>query len=34
MLLRIPYSRRFPHSLGSAGSTAVLAFELMRRRLR
>jgi len=33
LLLRIPYARRFPHSLGSAGSTAVLAFELMRRRI-
>jgi 23S rRNA (guanosine2251-2'-O)-methyltransferase len=33
LLLRIPYARRFPHSLGSAGSTAVLAFEMMRRRM-
>jgi 23S rRNA (guanosine2251-2'-O)-methyltransferase len=33
LLLRIPYKRRFPHSLGSAGSTAVLAFEMMRRRM-
>jgi 23S rRNA (guanosine2251-2'-O)-methyltransferase len=34
VVLRIPYVRKFPHSLGSAGSTAVLAFELMRQRLR
>ncbi len=33
LVLRIPYERRFPHSLGSAASTAVLAFEMMRRRL-
>lgn len=33
LVLRIPYMRRYPHSLGSAGSTAVLAFEMMRRRL-
>jgi 23S rRNA (guanosine2251-2'-O)-methyltransferase len=33
VVLRIPYKRKFPHSLGSAGSTAVLAFELMRQRL-
>jgi 23S rRNA (guanosine2251-2'-O)-methyltransferase len=32
LVLRIPYKRRFPHSLGSAGSAAVLAFELMRQR--
>jgi 23S rRNA (guanosine2251-2'-O)-methyltransferase len=34
LVLRIPYARRFPHSLGSAGSTAVMGFELMRQRLR
>jgi 23S rRNA (guanosine2251-2'-O)-methyltransferase len=28
---RIPYRRRFPHSLGSASSAAVISFELMRR---
>jgi 23S rRNA (guanosine2251-2'-O)-methyltransferase len=33
LLLRIPYKRRFPHSLGSAGSASILAFEMMRRRL-
>lgn len=33
LVLRIPYKRKFPHSLGSAGSSAVLAFELMRQRL-
>jgi 23S rRNA (guanosine2251-2'-O)-methyltransferase len=30
LVLRIPYSRKFPHSLGSASSTAVIAFEIMR----
>jgi 23S rRNA (guanosine2251-2'-O)-methyltransferase len=30
LILRIPYSRKFPHSLGSASSTAVIAFEIMR----
>jgi 23S rRNA (guanosine2251-2'-O)-methyltransferase len=33
LVLRIPYKRRFPHSLGSAGSASVLAFEMMRQRL-
>lgn len=29
-LIKIPYRRRFPHSLGAANSAAVIAFELMR----
>lgn len=29
----IPYGRAFPHSLGTAGATAVLAFEIARQRL-
>jgi 23S rRNA (guanosine2251-2'-O)-methyltransferase len=33
IVLRIPYARRYPHSLGSAGSAAVLAFEMMRQRM-
>ncbi len=32
MRLRIPYGRSFAHSLGAAASTAVIAFELLRRR--
>ena len=32
LLLRIPYTRKFPHSLGSAASAAVIAFEVMRQR--
>ena len=34
LVLRIPYKRKFPHSLGSAGSAAVLAFEVMRQRMK
>jgi 23S rRNA (guanosine2251-2'-O)-methyltransferase len=30
LLLKIPYRRRFPHSLGAATSASVIAFELMR----
>ena len=30
--LKIPYVRSFPHSLGAAASTAVLAFEIARQR--
>lgn len=30
--LRIPYGRSFPHSLGAAASTAVIAFEMLRQR--
>ena len=30
VLLKIPYRRKFPHSLGSAASAAVIAFEMMR----
>ncbi len=33
IVLRIPYARRYPHALGSAGSAAVLAFEMMRQRM-
>lgn len=29
----IPYGRTFPHSLGTAGAAAVLAFEITRQRL-
>lgn len=31
--VRIPYGRDFPYSLGTAGATAILAFEIMRQRL-
>ncbi len=31
-ILRIPYARDFKHSLGAAGATGVLAFEVMRQR--
>lgn len=30
--LKIPYQGEFPHSLGTAASTAILAFEVMRQR--
>jgi 23S rRNA (guanosine2251-2'-O)-methyltransferase len=30
VLLRVPYRRKFPHSLGTATSAAVIAFEIMR----
>jgi tRNA G18 (ribose-2'-O)-methylase SpoU len=30
LLLRVPYRRKFPHSLGTAASAAVVAFEIMR----
>lgn len=30
VLIKIPYRRRFPHSLGAANSAAIIAFELMR----
>jgi len=30
VLIKIPYQRKFPHSLGSAASAAVIAFEMMR----
>jgi 23S rRNA (guanosine2251-2'-O)-methyltransferase len=33
LLIKIPYSRKFPHSLGSAASAAVIAFERMRQEL-
>lgn len=33
-VLRIPYARDFRHSLGAAGATSVLAFEVMRQRSR
>ncbi len=32
--LRIPYGRPLPHSLGTASAAAILAFEVMRQRLR
>jgi 23S rRNA (guanosine2251-2'-O)-methyltransferase len=32
VLVKIPYQRKFPHSLGSAESAAVIAFEMMRQR--
>jgi 23S rRNA (guanosine2251-2'-O)-methyltransferase len=32
LLLRIPYGRSFPYSLGAAASTAVVAFEVLRQR--
>lgn len=32
VLIKIPYRRRFPHSLGTVASTAVIAFEMMRQR--
>ena len=32
LLLRIPYGRQVPYSLGTASATAVLAFEVMRQR--
>ncbi|MFN2163476.1 MAG: TrmH family RNA methyltransferase [Candidatus Promineifilaceae bacterium] len=32
LLLRIPYGRSFPRSLGAAASTAVIAFEVLRQR--
>lgn len=32
MRLQIPYARPFPHSLGTAVSASVLAFELMRQK--
>lgn len=34
VLLKIPYRRKFPQSLGSAASAAVIAFEVMRQRFR
>jgi 23S rRNA (guanosine2251-2'-O)-methyltransferase len=30
LLLKVPYRRKFPHSLGTAASAAVIAFEVMR----
>jgi 23S rRNA (guanosine2251-2'-O)-methyltransferase len=30
LLLKVPYRRKFPHSLGTAASAAVIAFEIMR----
>ena len=32
--LRIPYGRPMPHSLGTASATAILAFEIMRQRIK
>jgi 23S rRNA (guanosine2251-2'-O)-methyltransferase len=32
LLLKVPYRRKFPHSLGTAASAAVIAFEVMRQR--
>ena len=32
--LRIPYGRSLPHSLGTASATAIIAFEVMRQRMR
>lgn len=33
LLLQIPYGHHFTHSLGVATSTAIVAFEIMRRRI-
>jgi 23S rRNA (guanosine2251-2'-O)-methyltransferase len=33
MRISIPYGRDFAHDLGTAGATAVLAFEVLRQRL-
>jgi 23S rRNA (guanosine2251-2'-O)-methyltransferase len=30
VLIKIPYRRKFPHSLGTVASTAIIAFEMMR----
>ena len=32
--LRIPYGRPLPHSLGTASAAAILAFEIMRQRMK
>lgn len=30
VLIKIPYRRKFPHSLGTVASTSIIAFEMMR----
>lgn len=34
VLIKIPYRRRYPHSLGTVASTSVIAFEMMRQGFR
>lgn len=34
VLIKIPYRRKFPHSLGTVASTAIIAFEMMRQGFR